>query len=124
MDIGIAESLRKQRGPQNLADIGFFWGLILAWPIGLVLLGVLRLLDKGFAMRRVGYILVGLLVLTLDVAGSTFGENRWWLTAFVPHASVLVAVALFSIGTIRLNLMFRFRVWCLNWRKRKRGMHK
>lgn len=124
MNIGITDSLRKQTGPQSVADIAFFWGVVLVWPVGLVLLGVLRLLDKGFAFRRLGYILAGLLVLCLDVAGATLGESRWWLTAFVPHASVLVAVGLFSIQTIRMNLMFRFRVWYLNWSLRKRGMHK
>lgn len=123
MESGIAENLRKQTRLQKLADIAFLGGAALVWPLGLLLLGVVHLLGKGFVFRRLGYILAGLLILALDVVGATVGESRWWLIAFVPHASVPIAICLFWLETVRMNLAYRFKQWYLNRRLERRRTH-
>lgn len=125
MGENLAEYLRNQTRLQKLGDLVLFWVAVLLWPLVLVALGTGRLIKKGFAWRRLGYVASGLLVLVLDAIGIILGmSNGWWLIALGPHASVPIAVIFFFLEIARINLIFRLSVWYwnrrMNWRQTRR----
>lgn len=123
--MGIAEELKNQTRTQKLGDLILFWIVVLLWPLVLIVLGLHRLIEKGFAFRRLGYITIGLGVITLDAVGATFGtSNWWWCISFVPHGILPAGIGIFSLELLRMKLVDEWLIWYWNqknnWRRARR----
>ena len=114
-----SDGVRLPTGLEYAGHLALFWGIILLLPLTAILYGAARLIIEGFAFRRLIYIVAGVIMLVLDYMGTT-GASNWWFIAFIPHALLPTAVALFTLELLRMRLVYACGQWYYRCRQKWR----